>query len=65
MGVITKQWTVDRKSGHDGLSFRERLKVPELGDHDILVKIRAASSNYRNIVIANMRNLYHIIAEVC
>ena len=62
MGVITKQWTVDRKSGHDGL---ERVKVPELGDHDILVKIRAASLNYRDIVIADVWNLYHVIAEVC
>ena len=64
MDVITKQWTVDRKSGHDGLSFHERVKVPELGDHDILVKIRGASLNYRGVVIADVRNLYHVIAEV-
>jgi NADPH:quinone reductase-like Zn-dependent oxidoreductase len=61
VGVITKQWTVDRKSGHDGLSFHERVKVPELGDHNILVKIHGASLNYRGVVIGN---LYHVIAEV-
>jgi NADPH:quinone reductase-like Zn-dependent oxidoreductase len=64
MGVITKQRTVDRKSGHDGLSFHERDKAPGLSDHDILVKIRGASLNYRDIVIADVRNLYHVIAEV-
>jgi NADPH:quinone reductase-like Zn-dependent oxidoreductase len=63
MGVITKQWAVGRKSGHDDLSFHERVKVPELGDHDILAKIRGASLNYRDIVIAGVRNLYHVIAE--
>ena len=65
MGVVTKQWTVDRKSGHEGLSFHERVKVPELGDHDTLAKIRAVFLNHRDIVIADVWNLYHVIAEVC
>jgi NADPH:quinone reductase-like Zn-dependent oxidoreductase len=57
MGITTKQWTVERKKGHDALEFHEQVQIPELGDHDILVKIHAASLNYRDLVIADVRNL--------
>jgi len=32
----------------------EETPVPEIGDHQILVKIHAASLNYRDIVIARV-----------
>lgn len=36
--TTTRQWTVDGKDGFDSLKFHESVKIPELGDHDVLVK---------------------------
>ncbi|KAF1846751.1 NAD(P)-binding protein [Cucurbitaria berberidis CBS 394.84] len=47
----TKQWTVDGNTGFDALNFNENAPVPEVGDKDVLVKIHAASLNYRDLII--------------
>jgi len=47
----TKQWTVQGKSGFDALKFDEAAQIPEIGDKDVLVKIHAASLNYRDLII--------------
>lgn len=49
--TTTRQWTVDGKDGFDSLKFHESAKIPEMGDHDVLVKIHAASLNYRDLII--------------
>jgi len=46
----TKQWKVKGTSGFDDLEFSE-APVPELGDSQVLVKMRAASLNYRDLII--------------
>ncbi|EUC50770.1 hypothetical protein COCMIDRAFT_81048 [Bipolaris oryzae ATCC 44560] len=47
----TKAWTVQGKDGFESLKFNEQAKVPEIGDKDVLVKIHAASLNYRDLII--------------
>lgn len=46
-----KQWTVNGTEGFDALKFDESAAVPEVGDKDVLVKVHAASLNYRDLVI--------------
>jgi len=46
-----QQWTIEGKSGFDSLKFSESTPVPKLGDKDVLVKIHAASLNYRDLII--------------
>lgn len=46
-----KQWTVSgNDKDFDGLSFGDAA-VPKVGEKDVLVKLRAASLNYRDLVI--------------
>ncbi|GJN69239.1 hypothetical protein PCL_02322 [Purpureocillium lilacinum] len=49
----TKQWTVTSQDGKDGfnaLKFSEE-QLSELGDSQVLVKLHAASLNYRDLII--------------
>ena len=57
--TTTAQWTVEGQNGFDGLKFDESAKIPELGDHDCLVKIDAVSLNYRDLVIPHVRDSHH------
>ncbi|KJK77267.1 hypothetical protein H634G_07006 [Metarhizium anisopliae BRIP 53293] len=48
-----KQWNVtshDGTAGFDALAFSEQ-QVPRLGDSEVLVKMHAASLNYRDLII--------------
>jgi NADPH:quinone reductase-like Zn-dependent oxidoreductase len=46
-----KQWKVaGANHGFDGLSF-EDATVPQVGENEVLVKLHAASLNYRDLVI--------------
>ncbi|KAL4810943.1 hypothetical protein BDV18DRAFT_150008 [Aspergillus unguis] len=46
-----KQWSVqDLKSDFDGLKYSDAA-VPKPGDNDVLVKLHAASLNYRDLII--------------
>ena len=49
--TVTRQWTIQGQKGFDDLKFIPKATVPKLGDHDVLVKIRFASLNYRDLVI--------------
>ncbi|KAF2739002.1 hypothetical protein EJ04DRAFT_583419 [Polyplosphaeria fusca] len=49
--TTTKQWTIEGKSGFDSLKLDEKAPIPQLGDKDVLVKIHAASLNYRDLAI--------------
>ncbi|OIW26318.1 NAD(P)-binding protein [Coniochaeta ligniaria NRRL 30616] len=47
-----KQWVITgTDKGFDGLVFKEG-PVPKLGENDVLVKLHAASLNYRDLAIA-------------
>lgn len=49
----TKAWVVTdvHKESFDGLKQHSDVAVPELGDHDVLVKIEAVSLNFRDLAI--------------
>ncbi|KAH7068905.1 alcohol dehydrogenase [Paraphoma chrysanthemicola] len=49
--TTTKQWTVQGKDGFESLKFNEKAQIPEIGEKDVLVKIHAASLNYRDLII--------------
>ncbi|KAL1647454.1 hypothetical protein SLS58_002784 [Diplodia intermedia] len=46
-----KRWVIRDFTGPDGLEMEE-VPMPELGPNDVLVKLSAASLNYRDLVIA-------------
>jgi hypothetical protein len=46
-----KQWTIsDTKNGFDDLKF-EDVAIPRVGENEVLVKLHAASLNYRDLII--------------
>lgn len=52
-----KQWIVTGKDkDFDGLQTKD-AKVEGLGDHDVLVKLRGASLNYRDLIIPKVSAL--------
>lgn len=50
----TPAWILTGQEGPSSLQFVDSLELPQLGDHDVLVKIHAASLNYREVVIAQV-----------
>ncbi|EMC91799.1 hypothetical protein BAUCODRAFT_38938 [Baudoinia panamericana UAMH 10762] len=52
MAKTQKQWTVAGKSGFDDLKLDEQAPIPQLGDKDVLVRLRGSSLNYRDLIIA-------------
>lgn len=46
-----KAWTVQGKNGFDSLKLNEKASVPEVSDYEVLVKLHAASLNYRDLII--------------
>lgn len=53
--TTVKQWVVTGKDrGFDGLELKD-APLPKLGDNDVLVKLEAASLNYRDLIIPLVR----------
>lgn len=48
----TAAWVIENQSGIDGLRVHGRLSLPPVKDDEILVKLHAASLNYRELAIA-------------
>ncbi|KAJ5949151.1 Polyketide synthase enoylreductase [Penicillium verhagenii] len=47
----TKQWVIENgDNGFESLVYRE-AKIPRVGENDVLVKLHAASLNYRDLII--------------
>jgi hypothetical protein len=53
---MARQWILNSQEGFENsLEYQENVKVPaanELGPYEVLVKMRAISLNYRELVIA-------------
>lgn len=46
-----KQWVVeDKENDFDGLVYKDAA-VPKVGENEVLVKLQAASLNYRDLTI--------------
>jgi len=50
----TNRWVLKGQKGLDSLEFQRGAPVPELGPEDVLVELRAASLNYRELVITKV-----------
>ncbi|KAF9895431.1 hypothetical protein FE257_000337 [Aspergillus nanangensis] len=48
----TPAWILNGQKGTESLKYVENLALPQLGAHDVLIKIHAASLNYREVVLA-------------
>lgn len=51
-----KTWIVEGKDGFESLKFNEKGSVPEIGEHDVLVRFHYASLNYRDLIIPKVCN---------
>ena len=51
----TAAWVLNSQIGIEGLEFIEHLPLPAPKDDEVLVKIHAASLNYRDLLIAKVR----------
>ena len=51
-----KTWTVEGKDGFESLKLNEKGSVPELGEHDVLVRFHYASLNYRDLAVPKVSN---------
>lgn len=55
MAATNKQWIVENKDkGFDGLVYKE-TSIPQVGENEVLVKLEAASLNYRDLIIPKVR----------
>ena len=50
----TNRWVLKGQKGLDSLDFQKGAAVPELGPDDVLVELRAASLNYRELVVTKV-----------
>ena len=48
------RWTLESQNGLEGLRYTEGQTLPDLGAEDVVVKIHAASLNYRDVAIAKV-----------
>lgn len=52
-----KQWVVESvENGFDGLAFKN-VPIPRVGENEVLVKLHAASLNYRDLIIPKVSQL--------
>jgi NADPH:quinone reductase-like Zn-dependent oxidoreductase len=51
-------WRVKTLTGFDGVDLDMQTPVPQLGDHDCLVKMEAASLNFRDLMIPKVSPFY-------
>ncbi len=52
----TAAWVFNSQIGIEGLNFLEQLPLPPMKEDEILVKIHAASLNYRELLIAKVKS---------
>lgn len=63
--TTTQAWSVTNTSGgFDALSYNEQASIPELGVHDVLVKLHAASLNYRDLIIPKVSHVQIFNADL-
>ena len=48
------QWTLEAQEGIESLKYEQTQATTDLGDQEVLVELRAASLNYRDIVITKV-----------
>ena len=51
-------WRVKEHKGFDGLEFERNVPLDHIGSHDCLVKIEAASLNFRDLMVAQVQTVF-------
>ena len=51
-------WVLQGQNGVDSLNKVDNVKIPALGDHDVLVQLQAASLNHRDLAVAEVHTEY-------
>jgi hypothetical protein len=59
----TAAWVLNRQDGIEGLEYVKQLRLPAVGDEEILVQIHAASLNSRDLMITKVRMISPACAE--
>lgn len=49
--TTTNQWVISELKSFDSLKLEKDVKIPELGEHDVLLEVDAVSLNYRDLII--------------
>lgn len=49
-----KSWILPKTTGHQALVLDQQAMPDSLGDDEVLLEIRAASLNYRELVVAKV-----------
>lgn len=52
----TTAWVLDSQIGVEGLNLVEQSRLPSMKEDEILVKLHAASLNYRDLLIAKVKS---------
>ena len=60
--TLVNQWVLRKAGSFAGLKL-ESAHVPNVSDFDVLVKIHAASLNYRDLMIAKVQLSFHLYVE--
>ncbi|KAF2663397.1 GroES-like protein [Microthyrium microscopicum] len=60
----TSQWVIDSCTGTSGLQLQHDIPLPSIGQHDVLVKIHAASLNARDIQILANKYMWGVTTPV-
>lgn len=51
----TAQWVLPQQTGFDSLVLQNDVPIPQLRADEVLIKLHAASINYRDLVMAKVR----------
>jgi NADPH:quinone reductase-like Zn-dependent oxidoreductase len=54
------RWVLESQNGIDSLKWEHNAVTKELGEHEVLVELHAASLNYRDLVIAKVSFMEYI-----
>lgn len=63
--VKNNLWRVKGHKGFDSLEFEQDVPLEDLGSHDCLVKIEAASVNFRDLMVAQVQTILISYYAVC
>ena len=54
----TARWVLKGTNGLSSLAYEAEADVPSIGPEEVLVELKAASLNYRDLVITKVRLRY-------
>lgn len=59
----TAAWILNSQIGDEGLEFVEQLPLPHIQQDEVLVRLYAASLNYRELMIAKVTRFTYSVSD--